>query len=112
MRKIILVLLALFLVACSTYDNKWPHSDVIEYTKGQVISIEKNNEYSEIIIDNTTQNEYNSYIDALKAITYTEYKDNNNILTNGIKYIVLEYDNNSIYDLTIKIYNQKPTNLD
>jgi len=112
MRKIIIVLLAIFLVACSNEENKWPHNDIIEYTKGQIISIENNNEYSEIIIDNTTQSEYNSYIDALKAITYTEYKNNNNILTNGNKYIIFEYDDNALYDLNIKIYNQKPSNLD
>lgn len=112
MKKIITLLLSLLILAsCSKETNKWPADDIIEYSKGNIISVENYENYYEIKIDNTTQEDLNLYKSALKTITYYEYNNNENIFTNDTKYIILDYNDTNEYDLTIKIYNSKPNNI-
>lgn len=108
MKKIIIIIFSCLLLVGCQKDNK---VDMIDYTKGTIISKTDN----EIKINNTTEEDLQNYIMSLQTITYTYINNftNNNpyYLTNGDKYIKLEYipvdsEKYNGYNVIINIYSK------
>lgn len=118
-RIFVLCLLCMLLFGCGKTDtNTWPAKDVLEYSKGNIVSIKNEESQYEIKVDNTTIEDYNEYIKALIVTNYEQIDalDNNDNIWTGTgsgKYVSVEYIDSTSelyngYNIVIEIYSYKP----
>ncbi len=119
--NLVVIILVIFILAgCSNKSNNkklWPTTDVIEYSKGNIVAVQNEESKYNIKIDETTEDDYNNYVEALKTTTfeYINIYDDDNIWTgtNNTKYVYIKYIDSSSsnyegYNIEIIIYSQKP----